>query len=131
MLYNAARQVHAVAEDHRPLISYLTQSMQRHGVNKLQMAEHVGVHYSTAIRWLKGDDVPSLTSCRKIASYLKIPEDYVLELAGHKKATGQAPLEIADPLVQLMMEAVKILTPEERRSVERFVRFVLAEKARM
>ncbi len=56
-----------------------------------QLAKDIGVSHPTVGRWLTGVDVPSTTSCRKLADYAGLTAEEVLSLAGHLPTIDQTP----------------------------------------
>ena len=56
-----------------------------------QLASAIGVSHPTIGRWMSGEDVPSTSSCRKLAVYSGIPMEEILSIAGHLPEVAQAP----------------------------------------
>ena len=56
-----------------------------------QLATAIGVSHPTVGRWMTGEDVPSTTSCRKLAVYSGVPVEEILSMAGHLPEVAQAP----------------------------------------
>lgn len=48
-----------------------------------QLAKEIGVSHPTVGRWLTGVDVPSTSSCRKLADYAGLSVEEILSMAGH------------------------------------------------
>jgi transcriptional regulator with XRE-family HTH domain len=65
------------------LITFLDNLMKRRRRLPSQLAHDVGVSHPTVGRWLTGEDVPSTTSCRKLAIYSGVSVEKVLSLSGH------------------------------------------------
>jgi transcriptional regulator with XRE-family HTH domain len=76
------------------LVSFLKQLMRRRGRLPTQLARDLGLSHPTVTRWISGEDVPSTSSCRKLAEYSGVPLEKVFSMAGHlPKATETAPTE--------------------------------------
>jgi len=73
------------------MISFLTKLMQRRKRLPSQLAADVGVSHPTVGRWMSGEDVPSTSSCQKLATYSGVSVEEILSLAGHLPAVAQAP----------------------------------------
>ena len=74
-----------------PIQLFLQGLMSRRRRLPSQLATDVGVSHPTVGRWLSGEDVPSTTSCRKLAQYSGVSVEEILAAAGHLPAVGQAP----------------------------------------
>ena len=48
-----------------------------------QLASDLGVSHATISRWLALRDIPSTSSCRKLAEYSGVPLEKILSIAGH------------------------------------------------
>jgi len=48
-----------------------------------QLAADLGVSHATVSRWLSGQDIPSIKSCRKLAEYSGVSVEKVLSIVGH------------------------------------------------
>ena len=48
-----------------------------------QMASDLGVSHATVSRWLSGEDIPNMRSCRRLAEYSGVPVEKILSIAGH------------------------------------------------
>jgi transcriptional regulator with XRE-family HTH domain len=48
-----------------------------------QLAADLGVSHATVSRWLSGEDIPSIQSCRRLAEYSGVPPEKVLSIVGH------------------------------------------------
>jgi SOS-response transcriptional repressor LexA len=73
---------HAVEQSHG-LIDYLNERIRRHGLSNRAAADRIGIADTTLLRILRGDSIPDPETCRKIATWAKVSEEYVLRLAGH------------------------------------------------
>jgi SOS-response transcriptional repressor LexA len=95
-----------------PITSYLRETVEKRGILPSQLAAYVGVSHVTVGRWLKGEDVPSPDNCRKLATYLHVTEDTLLEMAGHrgKRADIQPPLT-PEELIQRLRTELPISIP--------------------
>ena len=70
------------AED-APIVSFLKEVMRRRKRLPSQLAANLGISHATVSRWLSGKDIPSISSCRKLAEYSGVPLEKVLSIAGH------------------------------------------------
>ena len=61
--------------------TFLQELMHRQGRLPSQMASDLGLSHTSVSRWLSGDDMPSIASCHKLASYAKVPLEQVIRLA--------------------------------------------------
>jgi transcriptional regulator with XRE-family HTH domain len=55
------------------------------------LAKDIGVSHPTVGRWLSGEDIPSTTSCGKLAEYSGVSVEEILSLSGHLPAVTQVP----------------------------------------
>jgi len=74
-----------------PIVSFLKRLMTRRRRLPSQLAAEMGVSHPTVGRWLTGEDVPSTSSCRKLAVYSGVPAEEILSMAGHLPPVPQAP----------------------------------------
>ena len=66
-----------------PLVLFLKELMRRRKCLPTQLAVDLGVSHATVSRWLSGEDVPSMRSCRKLAEYSGVPLQKVFFIVGH------------------------------------------------
>jgi len=64
-------------------ISFLEKLMRRRRRLRCQLAADLGLSHPTIGRWLSGKDIPSVTSCAKLAEYSGEPLEKILSIAGH------------------------------------------------
>lgn len=77
-----------------PLVSFLNEVMRLHKRLPSQLAADLGISHATISRWLSGEDIPSIGSCRKLAEYSGVPVHQVLSITGHlPRILQQAPTE--------------------------------------
>ena len=72
-----------MSTQHAPIVGFLKSLMKRRRRLPSQLAKDIGVSHPTVGRWLTGVDVPSTSSCRKLADYAGLATEEVLSLAGH------------------------------------------------
>jgi len=77
------------AED-APIVSFLKEVMRRRKRLPSQLAANLGISHATVSRWLSGKDIPSISSCRKLAEYSGVPLEKVLSIAGHLPRVAEA-----------------------------------------
>jgi transcriptional regulator with XRE-family HTH domain len=65
------------------LVAFLKEVMRRRKRKPSQLAADLGISHATVSRWLSGDDVPSTSSCRRLAEYSGVPVEKVLSVVGH------------------------------------------------
>ena len=70
-------------QDGVTVVPFLEELMHRRNRLPTQMAADLGVSHPTVFRWLAGADVPSTSSCRKLAEYSGMSLQKVLAIAGH------------------------------------------------
>ena len=76
------------------IVAFIKDIMRRRGRLPSQLAKDLGVSHPTVSRWLSGKDVPSPSSCRKLAEYSGVPLEKVFSLAGHLPSIARtAPVE--------------------------------------
>ncbi len=73
----------AVSTEDAPLVSFLKEVMHRRKRLPSQLAADLGVSHATVGRWLSGEDIPSIRSCRKLAEYSGMPLQKLLSIVGH------------------------------------------------
>ena len=64
-------------------IAFLEKLMRRRRRLRSQLAADLGLSHPTIGRWLSGNDIPSIASCRKLAEYSGVPVEKILSIAGH------------------------------------------------
>jgi transcriptional regulator with XRE-family HTH domain len=62
--------------------SFLQELMRRRKRLPSQLAGDLGVSHVTVRRWLFGEDIPNLRSCKMLAEYSGIPLQKVLKIVG-------------------------------------------------
>ncbi len=82
---------------------------RRHGGSVRAAALYIGVSHTTVLRWLRGETVPDPEACKKIAIWAKVPEDYILRLAGHLGGLG-----VRDPVLEARSEMERLRTELSR-----------------
>jgi len=76
------------------LVQFIRDMMHRRRRLPSQLATDLGVSHPTVFRWLSGEDLPSPSSCLRLAEYTGVPAERVLAMAGHLPAVSQsAPAE--------------------------------------
>ena len=70
-------------EEEIALIPFLKELMRRRHRLPSQLAADLGVSHPTIGRWLSGQDIPSTSSCRKLAQYSGLPLEKILSMSGH------------------------------------------------
>ena len=73
-----------------PIVSFLKEVMRRQKRLPSQLAANLGLSHATVSRWLSGKDIPSTSSCRKLAEYSGVPLEKVLAIAGHLPRVAEA-----------------------------------------
>ncbi len=63
--------------------AFLADIMRRRKCRPSQLAAEIGVNHATVSRWLRGREVPNISSCRKLAEYCGVPLEKVLAVVGH------------------------------------------------
>jgi len=77
-----------------PIVSFLQEVMRRRKRLPSQLAADLGISHATVNRWLSGQDIPSIKSCRKLAEYSGVPVEKVFSIVGHlPKVAETAPPE--------------------------------------
>ena len=66
-----------------PIASFLKEIMRRRKRLPSQLAADLGVSHATVSRWLSGEDIPNVRSCRKLAEYSGVSLDKILSIVGH------------------------------------------------
>jgi len=84
----------AIKEGKPSLVLFLKELMHRRGRLPTQLARDLGLSHPTVTRWISGEDIPSTSSCRKLAEYSGVPLEKVFSMVGHlPKTTETAPTE--------------------------------------
>jgi len=65
------------------IVAFIKDIMHRRGRRPSQLAKDLGVSHPTVSRWLSDKDVPSTSSCRKLAEYSGVPLEKIFSMAGH------------------------------------------------
>ena len=65
-----------------PIVTFLKEVMRRRKRLPSQMAADLGISHATVSRWLSGADLPSVSSCRKLAEYSGASLERVLSIIG-------------------------------------------------
>ena len=83
-----------MSEKEAPLVSFIKEVMRRRKRKPSQMAADLGISHATVSRWLSGKDIPSTSSCRKLAEYSGVPLQKILSITGHlPRIVEQVPVE--------------------------------------
>ena len=59
-------------------IAFLNEIMRLRKCLPNKLAAELGVSHATVSRWLSGSDIPSISSCRKLAEYSGVPLEKIL-----------------------------------------------------
>lgn len=73
----------AVRREESAFILFLRELMRRRKRLPSQLAADIGVSHATVSRWVHGIDIPSPTSCRRLAEYAGVRAEKILAIAGH------------------------------------------------
>jgi transcriptional regulator with XRE-family HTH domain len=73
-----------------PIVSFLKEVMRRRKRLPSQLAADLGISHATVSRWLSGKDIPSTSSCHKLAEYSGVPLEKVLSIVGHLPRVAEA-----------------------------------------
>ena len=65
------------------VVAFLKEVMRRRKRLPSQLAADLGVSHATVSRWLSGEDVPSIRSCKRLAEYSGVPLEKILSIVGH------------------------------------------------
>jgi len=65
------------------VVSFIKEVMRRRKRLPSQLAADLGVSHATVSRWLSGEDVPSIRSCKRLAEYSSVPLEKILSIVGH------------------------------------------------
>ena len=63
--------------------TFLEDLMRRRKRLPSQLAKDLGVSHATVHRWLIGEDIPSMRSCRRLAEYSAESIQKILAITGH------------------------------------------------
>ena len=66
-----------------PIVSFLEELMRRRKRLPSQLAADLKISHATVRRWLLGEDIPSVRSCKRLADYSGIPLQKVMANIGH------------------------------------------------
>ena len=69
--------------DYNPLGIFLTEVMRLKKRLPSQLASDLNVSHATVGRWISGQDIPNVRSCRKLSEYTGISLDKILVITGH------------------------------------------------
>ena len=62
---------------------FLVEVMRHRSRLPSQLAADLNVSHATVGRWLSGQDIPNVKSCRKLSEYTGIPLERILVITGH------------------------------------------------
>jgi len=62
---------------------FLTEVMRQKKRLPSQLASDLSISHATVGRWLTGQDIPNVKSCRKLSEYTEIPLERILVITGH------------------------------------------------
>jgi transcriptional regulator with XRE-family HTH domain len=68
---------------------YIGTILTSHNLRASQLAKKIGVSHATVGRWLKGEDIPSPESCRKLSVFTRVPIEDVLRIVGYIKGPSR------------------------------------------
>jgi transcriptional regulator with XRE-family HTH domain len=74
-------------------ITFLRELIHQRMLLPSQLAKEVGISHSTVSRWLKGKELPSTKSCRRLAEYSGIPLQKILSFSGHVPELAESPAD--------------------------------------
>jgi transcriptional regulator with XRE-family HTH domain len=99
------------AQDMTPLARWLWEELERRGLSAREAAIAAGLSHGSVSRFLSGRQA-SPASCRKLARYFDVPEEFVLHLAGHIK-----PPPDQDVFLKQMAQVTEGWTEDEKRTL--------------
>ena len=73
--------------------SFLQELMRRRKRLPSQLAADLGISHATVRRWLFGEDIPSVRSCKLLADYSGMPLQKVLKITGQLPEMGMKEAE--------------------------------------
>lgn len=76
-----------MSDTEKPFIAFLRDFLRRRKLLPSQLAAGMGISQATVSRWLSGKDIPSITSCKKLADYSGTSVGKILWLAGYLSDT--------------------------------------------
>ncbi len=82
-----------MVDDSLPLIDFLRELIHQRMLLPSQLAKEVGISHSTVSRWLRGKELPSTKSCRRLAEYSGIPLQKILSVSGHVPELVESPAD--------------------------------------
>lgn len=87
----------------------------------------IGASQTAVADWEKGRRIPDSESCRKIARYLRLPEDDILRMAGHRSDGDTPP---PPPVPPWLAATLSELGEEDLESVHLLARRLLEVRQR-
>ena len=109
---------------------WLRQKLEERGIKPSQLAAYLELDHVSVLNWLKGKHLPESGNAIKVADYFRVDTDFVLELAGHRRAQREA-LDLASPELRLVLRKVATLPPEDQRLILDIVRPIIERDERL
>jgi len=91
--------------DYNPLGIFIKEVMRIKKRLPSQLASDLDISHATVGRWLSGQDIPNVKSCRKLSEYTGVPLERVLVITGH--LPDKARKENKKTIVALLNETVQ------------------------
>lgn len=100
---------------------WLRRKIGEAGLSERRVSEEAGLG-ATTVNWLLRHPQfdPRPETCRRLAAFFRVPEDYLLRLAGHL-TPGPADRALKPEEEDLLIE-YRLLSPARRRAVQEIVR---------
>ena len=77
-----------MSTEEAPLVSFVKELMRRRKRLPSQLAADLKVSHATVRRWLLGEDIPSVRSCKRLADYSGTPIQRILTITGQIPNVG-------------------------------------------
>jgi transcriptional regulator with XRE-family HTH domain len=82
-----------MAADSYRFTIFLKELMHQRMLLPSHLAKNMGVSHSSVSRWLRGKELPSTKSCRRLAEYSGIPLQKILSVSGHVPEMVESPAD--------------------------------------
>ena len=105
------------------LAEALSEELKRRNLSRRSAAEEMGISHTTLSRLMNGKSRPAVSTCAKIAVFLRLRVSRVLELAGYAEDGDLTGTD--SPLYEQYVGAWRELREENREFVVRMIQALL------
>lgn len=105
----------------------LKSAMNAKGINAAQLASNTGISKGSISKYLKRGELPKLDNIKKLASFLNVPTDYLLEKTSNTFPNSKKLADDVSPSKKkIISEIVDMCKVQDNENLELILSFLIA-----